>query len=127
MPFIFYIGGKIMIVRKLNGSDIFKVSKILKKIGLKNEISKMVRPLKEGQEKDDVAMDIGIELMVMIIENIHMAEKEIFDLLGNLVCMSAEELANKDTDYLLDLVEELKNSEDIMGFFKRVGKLMSVM
>lgn len=113
-------------MRKLKGKDIFKVSKILKRIGLKKEVSALATYLDEGQSKEDLVMNLGIEFFAMIIENIHMAEKEVFDFLGDLIGISAEEYAERDIDLIIDDIEELKNSEDLLGFFKKVGKLMSM-
>lgn len=112
--------------RKLKGKDIFKVSKIMKKIGLKKEISALATYLEEGQSKEDLAMNLGIEFFTMIIENIHMAEKEIFDFLADLLGMSAEEYSERDLDLIIDDIEALKNSEDLVGFFKKVSKLMNM-
>lgn len=112
--------------RKLKGKDIFKVSKIMRKIGLKKEVSALTTYLEEGQSKEDMVMNLGVEFFAMIIENIHMAEKEIFDFLGDLIGMSAEEYGERDLDLIIDDIEALKNSEDLMGFFKKVSKLMSM-
>ena len=113
-------------VRKLKGKDIFKVSKIMKKIGLKKEVSALTTYLEEGQSKEDLVMNLGVEFFAMIIENIHMAEKEIFDFLGDLIGMNAEEYSERDLDLIIDDIEALKNSEDIMGFFKKVSRLMNM-
>ena len=113
-------------MRKLKGKDIFKMSKILKRIGLKNEIGSIVKSLETGEDKEELAMDLGVEFFAMIIENIHMAEKEIFDLLGDISGYTGEEYAERDLDLILDDIEQLKNSEDLMGFFKKVGRLMSM-
>lgn len=113
-------------VRKLKGKDIFKVSKIMKKIGLKKEVSALTTYLEEGQSKEELVTEIGMEFFMMLIENFHLAEKEIFDFLGDLVGMSSEEYAERDLNLIIDDIEELKNSEDLMGFFKKVSKLMSM-
>lgn len=113
-------------MRKLKGKDIFKVSKILKRIGLKNEIGSLVTSLEEGQNKEELEMSLGIELFAMIAENAHMAEKEINDLMGDLVGCTGEEYSDRDLNLIVDDIEELKNSEDLLGFFKKVGKLMSM-
>lgn len=96
-------------MRGLKTSDIFKMSKILKKMGLK------VDPKDKTQEQ------LGAEFMVLIAENLYLAENEVNEFLGSMVDKKAEEIADLPLEEMLGIIQQFKDQPGIKGFFKAAG------
>ena len=99
-------------MRELKTKDVFKMSKILKKISLKLETNE------KTQEQ------MGAELIIMIGENLHLAEKEVNDFMGDLVGITGEEFAELRIEETLEYVKQFKSMPGITNFFKLAGQLM---
>ena len=97
-----------MKIRKLKGKDILKVSKILKKMNL--DFSKY-----DFKGKDNYKT--GIQLIKDIFENIHMAETEFNEFLADLAGVKKQEIEDLGLKEYKDLIIQLKDDEDIVGFF----------
>ena len=93
-------------------SDVFKMSKILKKMDLKLET--------EGKTQAEV----GTQLVVHVMSNLHMAENEINEFVGSLVNLSAEDFAQLPITESLKYFEEFKSLPGIGSFLKSAVKSM---
>ena len=97
-------------MRKPNIKDTFLMSRIIKKIDLKNADIKW----------EEKAETVGKEVIFYIIENIDKVEDEVSELISNIFEVEKE----KALEVLLDEVfEQLKNIEGIKNFFQQAGKL----
>jgi len=90
-----------MKIRELKTSDIFKVSKILKKMNLKLE----------GEKQEEV----GKNLIMDIFENLHLAENEVNEFVGGLVGLKPEEFAELPLPESIKIIMDLK--EILPSFF----------
>ena len=99
-------------MRGLKTKDVFAMSKILKKMNLKLEIN--------GKTQEQ----IGGELILMIGENLHLAEKEVNEFMGDLVGMTEKEFAELPIEETLKHMNEFKSMPGIKDFFKSAGQLM---
>lgn len=99
-------------MRRLQTKDVFKVSKIIKKMNLDFTIS-------EGMSQHEA----GTLVIKHMAENMHMAEAEITDFMADLVGMSAEDYAKLPLIDTMKYFEELKEQEDIKSFLSFAGKL----
>jgi hypothetical protein len=97
-------------LRKLNISDIFKVSKIIKKMGVKIET------------ENKTQSQLGAELILSMFENIHLAESEISEWMGSLAGITAEEFKNQDIEKTIEMISELKQLSGITNFFKSASR-----
>ncbi|HSQ88099.1 hypothetical protein [Romboutsia sp.] len=104
-----------MELRKLNGNDIFKVSRILKKINLD------VSSINLSDKKQET---VGIEIVKMIVENSYLAQEEINDFLGGLCGCSDKEFGEKDLDEIVEVIAKFKEMVKGTNFFITVSKLM---
>lgn len=114
-------------MRSLQTSDIFKVSKILKKMNLKGEIKSIINKSdspKNEQQKEEISMSIGAEISILALENMHMAEKECNEFLGSLVGLTAEEFSKLEIDKTAEVIELLTQNPSIPAFLGAVGRLM---
>jgi hypothetical protein len=100
-------------MRSLKLKDAFTVSRILKKMQIRPDIS-------DGITQEQ----LGAEIIFKFIENIGDAEEEVIAFLADLKGMKPETLTELDFDEVVNILEEFKNLKGIQGFFQQVGKLM---
>lgn len=100
-------------LRKLKTSDIFKVSKIIKKMGIKKELNL-------AEKKTQV--ETGAELIITIFENLHLAEDEVNMFLADLSGMTKEEFENLEIEKVIEIINEFKNTSGIASFLKSANQ-----
>jgi hypothetical protein len=98
-------------LRELKTSDIYKMSSILKKMNLKINAS-------DGKTQQQV----GAELILSVFENLHMAENEVNEFLGNLSGMTAEEFSELPIEQTFKIINEFKKMKNITSFFKQASR-----
>ena len=98
-------------LRTLKTGDIFKMSKILKKMDLKVELNKKV-----SQQQ------FGFDLMKLVLENVHIAEEEINEFLADLSGLTTQEFAELPFEDTIKIFNEFKNLDGIGSFFKLANK-----
>lgn len=98
-------------MRPLKTADIFKMSKILKKMNLKLDVDP-----KTTQEQ------LGVQFIQRIAENIYMAEEEINEFLGNLIGATEKEFSELPIEDTLQVIELFKQQKGLASFFKLAGK-----
>jgi hypothetical protein len=99
-------------LRKLKTSDIFKMSKILKKMGLKKELN----------IKDKSQEEVGAELIITVFENLHLAEEELNVFLADLTGKTVSEFEELGFEEVIGIIEELKNMSGISSFLKSASQ-----
>lgn len=100
-------------MRSLKLKDTFAVSRILKKMKIRPEVT------------DEISQsELGAQIIFKFVESIGDAEEEVTAFLADLKEIKVEELQEKDFDELATIIEEFKNLKGIQGFFTQVGKLM---
>lgn len=97
-------------MRKPNIKDAFLMSRIIKKIDLKNADI-------QWEEKAEI---VGKEVIFYIIENIDKVEDEVSELISNILEVEKEKALEVPLD---EVFEQLKNIEGIKNFFQQAGKL----
>lgn len=100
-------------VRQLKTSDLFKMSKILKKMNLKMN----VQPKKEGEQ-----LNMIFDLLNEFISNIHLAENEVNQFMGDLVGISGEEFGELHIDDTMDIFSQFKDLDGVANFLKLANK-----
>jgi hypothetical protein len=98
-------------LRKLKTNDIYKMSKILKKMNLKFNVN------------DKTQEQLGAEMIQSIIENLYMAQEEVNDFLGGLVGMSGEDFGELDIEESQKIIKQFKEIPQLANFFKLAGQL----
>ena len=97
-------------MRKPNIKDAFLMSRIIKKIDLKNADI-------QWEEKAEI---VGKEVIFYIIENIDKVEDEVSELISNIFEVEKEKALEVPLD---EVFEQLKNIEGFKNFFQQAGKL----
>jgi hypothetical protein len=96
-------------LRKLKTSDIFKMSKILKKMCLKFDV------------KDKTQEQVGAEIIITAFENLHLAENEVNEFFADLCKMTVKEFEELEIEETLKIINEFKQTPGINNFFKQAG------
>ena len=95
-------------MRQLITNDIFKMSRILKKLEIK-----IIANGTDAQFMTD--------LIVKVAENAYIAQDEINDFIGSLAGMTAEEFGNLPIKESIEIVKDFKSLDGVSDFFKLAG------
>lgn len=104
-------------MRNLKTTDLFKMSKILKKLNIKADVSGLAQ---EGDSQERAGMKFMFALIQTALENLHLAEDEVNEFLANLIGLDKkafEELPLEDT---LEVIEQFKDQKGVVNFLKRL-------
>lgn len=100
-------------MRNLKFKDVFTLSEIIDKMGLKADINKL---FDEAKKADDAQAYVGGQLMMLMVSRIYKAEKEVYTFFADLTGKTVQEVEDMSLSEMKDLIKELVKS-DIMSFF----------
>lgn len=98
-------------MRKIKTGDIYKMSRILKKLNIKTDL------------KDGISMtQAGVQVFQKALENLHQAEEEVNEFMADLVGITAEEFSDLPIGETMKIFREIQKQEDLRPFLKLAGK-----
>jgi hypothetical protein len=100
-------------MRNLIIADVYKMSKIMSKIGIKLDV------------KDKDQSEVGAELITKVVENLHLAEREVNDFLGGLIGKTGDEFAQLSIHESFVYIEEFKKLNGVKDFLKLASHSMT--
>ena len=115
-------------MRKLKAKDLGLFSKIVGKLNLKDEVNELFVTV-DGTDKTEEQIEqeqrqaneeLGVKLVVLLVEKYWMAEKEVYRLLTDLTGMTVKEVQDLPFDEFVDLFMKIKEDESFNSFFKLV-------
>jgi hypothetical protein len=118
-------------IRKFEFGDVPKLSKILKKMEVKEDLkrlfsmpgAKIKDTEKEKKEKEKLAEEMGAEFGATAIVNLYMAEAEIFELIASLTGFSVDQVKKMELENIINLFTEFgKSAGSLVSFFKSAVK-----
>lgn len=121
-----------MEMRKLQSTDIFAMSQIIKKFGVEDfkkcfttpEVMKLMAEDKgKGTNADKIGFTIMFDLVSLIIGNLPKCENEIYKFLSDLTGEDTKTIEELPMDEFAELIIELVQKEEFKGFIKAVSKL----
>lgn len=114
-----------MNIRKLQTSDLFSAIRLLKKIGVREEIKDVAMRAEESKTKK-VKMDMGFDLLFGILEKAaeEKAETEVYMFIADLFGCTWEEVRKMNPLQLFKYLGEVADFEEWKSFFKHVAALM---
>lgn len=127
---------KMYTLRGLCARDIFGMVKIIRKIGLKdfakcfepNEIKAITDSFSESENIEEMAETVGFSVVLkivdMILERLPDIGEELFAFLAGLIGKTQEEVSNLPMDVFFELVVDVFNRKEFMGFMKAALKLL---
>lgn len=106
-------------MRNLKTPDFFKFSKIIRKMGLREDLKKVARDVADikPEDKAKVLNEMQIELLMIFVENIGNAENEIYEFISNVSEKPVKELKDMDFDEFMGILKEIFLSDEIKSFF----------
>ncbi len=100
-----------MELRELKINDIFKMSRILRKLNLKLDF------------KDKNQDQLGGELVLAIASSLDLAEDEISEFIAELAGITMQEFKELPIPETIELFKKFKAIKGLDGFFKLAGQL----
>ena len=123
-------------LRSLQGADIFPMSAIIKKIGVKEfknafqdeEIKDLVKSINSGEiSKDAAANQAGMAVILniadVVLGNLPRAEKDIYKFLASLSGMKPDEVAALPMATFTGMVIDVIQKDEFKDFIKVVSRL----
>lgn len=126
-------------IRPLNARDIFPMTKIIRKIGLKDfgkcfepeEIKAITDTFSEKSEEksmEDLAEIVGVSVVLkivdIILEHLPDAGEEVFVFIAGLIGRTKDEVAMLPMDVFFELVVDVFKRKEFVGFMKAVSRLV---
>jgi len=105
-------------LRKLESPDFFAFTRIIKKMGIREELKKLAKDVSEvkPEEKEIKINEMQIEILMIFVENIASAQNEVYKFIADISGKSFDEL--KDLDVFMESIQEIFKDETIKSFFK---------
>ena len=107
-------------MRPLQTSDIYAMSKILKKLELKLNVDATKYKGKKISA-EDAGKELMLELLKTALENLSQAENEVNAFLASLVGMKANEFNKLPIEDTFEIVALFKNQKGLKSFLKLAG------
>lgn len=98
-------------LRELKTKDIFKMSKILKKMNLKINAD-------EGKTQRQV----GAELILSAFENLHFAEFEVNEFFADMANLTVKEFEELPFEKSMEILKEFKSIAGLSSFLKQANQ-----
>ena len=116
-------------MRTLKSKDLFAALRVVKEVGIKDEMRRMAELVKDGKIDTKEQTELGIELVMNILANCgtESAEQAFFAFLSLPMEIDPEELREMDLEDFADQIRELIETVDIdhwRGFFHSLAELI---
>jgi len=110
-------------MRKLQLQDAFKVSRLIKKTGVKDTL---VNAFKEGKKEGASQEDIGVDTLFEVLEAVSEEKNEaaIYEFMAGIAETDPEKVKCMSFEELKGFFRELAKENDLEGFLKLVKKSM---
>lgn len=102
-------------MRKLELSDVFKLSEIIDAMGIDLDLNELMD--KSKNKKGDTQANMGAEVAFMFIKKIHKAEKLVYKFIADLTGDDVQVVKKYSLKQLIDFFKELFNDDDFSTFF----------
>lgn len=109
-------------MRKINFSDVFGISRIVKKSNIKEDIASLFASAKSSTIADNIN-EIGAELIITIFENCGGAEEDIISLISSISERKKEDIKNADLCEIIDIFKQIASENDLKQVFSQVSSL----
>jgi len=105
-------------MRKLITKDIFALSRIIKKMDIKKEISEVAQDVTGYSSEEKIKAEAAMQtsLIMIFVENIGSAEVEIYKFLSDVTGSEVKEIEDMNLTAFMALIKELFSQEGIGDF-----------
>jgi predicted transcriptional regulator len=111
-------------MRNHKTSDIFSLSRIVKKMDIKKQIAEVAKDVTDYSAEDKTKAETTMQasLVLIFVENIGSAEKEIYNFLADVTDSTAKEIEDMGIPALMALINDLLAQDGIGGFLSSALK-----
>ena len=110
-------------LRKLKSTDIMPIVKILKNIGVK-EFSALYGKYK-GLNEEEAQAAAMMDILGIVLDNLEKCESDIFKFISSMSGLKLKEVEELSPAEFVEIMVEIKESEEFSNFFKAASKLFS--
>ncbi|MDQ0417924.1 hypothetical protein J2Z48_002108 [Croceifilum oryzae] len=104
-------------MRELQLEDLFKFTRILRKLDIKKEIQSL-----DFQNVENDSTGIGIQVFWLLLENSDKAEKEVYEFLASVAGVTPQEMKTMSLSQLGELIQEFQKIPGLANFFRSAFK-----
>ena len=108
-----------MTVRKMNTSDLFDFLRLVKKIGIKDDLKGVVSKFTANKEATQAEIGVDVAFAIMEIFSDNKAEEEIYNFLSKPFQCAPEDVKNNDLTDTIQKITEIADVEMWKSFFKK--------
>ncbi len=107
-------------MRKINITDVFKFSRIIKKSGIREDLKDMFNLGKNSDNNENDIKELGINVAFTIIENFsdEKIEKEFYELLASIAEKETETIKNQSLETTISMIVDISKENNLVIFFK---------
>ena len=113
-------------LRELKTKDIFKMSKILKKMNLK--INANDEKIKDENGEEIIVIktqkQVGAEIILKIFENLYLAEIEVNSFFADMCGITPKEFSELSIEKTFEIFKEFKSIAGLSSFLKQASQSM---
>lgn len=112
-------------MRKINTSDVFKFSRIIKKSNVKENIAKAIDEI-DAKNKAKITEKAGIKVMIALFESCGEpgVESLIYDLIGGIAEIYPDTIAEQPFEDTFEILKQISRENNMMNFFKQASQLV---
>lgn len=115
-------------LKKLTAKDLFPLSTILSKIGVK-QLKGVFKDNIEQYSNADVdktalGLNIAVEIAGLLLENLEKCEQNIYKFLASISNLKEKEVAELAPADFIELIIEVAKKEEFKDFFKAASRLV---
>ena len=112
-------------MRKINTSDVFKFSRIIKKSNVKENIAKAIDEI-DAKNKAKITETAGIKVMIALFESCGESGVEplIYDLIGGIAEINPDTIAEQPFEDTFEILKQISRENNMMNFFKQASQLV---
>lgn len=106
-------------MRKLKFGDLFTLTRIIKKMNIKEEIKGLITDVtnKTPEEKEKIQQNLQVELTMLFVEHLADAQQEIYKLFADVSEKSIGEVENMELKDVMEIVNSIFNDDQFGDFF----------
>lgn len=111
-------------IRKLITADLFRMSRIIRKMDIKKDIEGLARDTSglNDTAKKKAEQQLKIDFAMLFVENIGNAEQECYQFLADLSGKKPEEIEKQPPEDTMNMLDELFKQQGFGSFFSTAVK-----
>lgn len=122
---------KAYVLRDLQSKDVFLMSRIISKIGIKEfkscfeteEVQKLIAGGTDEAAVEKIGLSVMVDMAGVVLSNVAHAEQDIYSFLADLSGKTAKEIAELDMVVFAEMIIDVVQKDQFKDFIKVVSKL----